>query len=142
VTVAEKFEATVHLGSRNSRMKDFHDIWALSEIFPFEGVQLRAAVAACFERRGTILTVDAPEVLAAAFYSQEKLQGLWHAYRRSGGFGTLPPESFEEIGVRVRDFLGPVRESIVAGTLFEMLWPLGGSWQPVGCLGEEDERDV
>ena len=28
VTVAEKFEAMVQLGLRNSRMKDFHDIWA------------------------------------------------------------------------------------------------------------------
>ncbi len=33
--VAEKFEAMLTLGRRNSRMKDFHDIWALSRSFGF-----------------------------------------------------------------------------------------------------------
>jgi hypothetical protein len=35
LTVAEKFEAMVKLGPRNSRMKDFHDLWALSGAFPY-----------------------------------------------------------------------------------------------------------
>ena len=33
VAVAEKVEAMVALGRRNSRMKDFHDVWDLSEAF-------------------------------------------------------------------------------------------------------------
>jgi predicted nucleotidyltransferase component of viral defense system len=53
VTIAEKFEAMVVLGRRNSRMKDFHDIWALSSTFAFEGSVLRQAIVACFERRRT-----------------------------------------------------------------------------------------
>ena len=52
-TIAEKFEAMVQLGTRNSRMKDFYDIWALSENFVFDGIELQQAVALCFERRGT-----------------------------------------------------------------------------------------
>src|ERR1035441_8449224 len=35
--VAEKFEAMVKLGIANSRMKDFHDLRSLSDLFPFEG---------------------------------------------------------------------------------------------------------
>ena len=31
--IAEKFQAMVHLGLSNTRMKDFYDIWALSESF-------------------------------------------------------------------------------------------------------------
>lgn len=49
--VAEKFEAMVKLDMRNSRMKDFHDVWALASSFRFEGPVLQAAVAACFQRR-------------------------------------------------------------------------------------------
>ena len=36
-SVSEKFEAMVQLGAKNSRMKDFHDVWALSEAFLFRG---------------------------------------------------------------------------------------------------------
>lgn len=35
-TIAEKFEAMVQLGTRNSRMKDFHDLWALAGAFAFD----------------------------------------------------------------------------------------------------------
>ena len=43
-TVAEKFETMVQLGIRNSRMKDFHDLWALSETCEFEGLDLQEAI--------------------------------------------------------------------------------------------------
>jgi hypothetical protein len=35
--IAEKFEAMVKLGTLNSRMKDFYDIWLLSRQFDFDG---------------------------------------------------------------------------------------------------------
>ena len=47
-SVAEKFEAIVQLGQQNSRMKDFHDVWALSETFSFDGSVLREAVPGVF----------------------------------------------------------------------------------------------
>ena len=42
--VAEKFEAMVKLGIANSRMKDFHDVRALSELFPFDGLVVAEAI--------------------------------------------------------------------------------------------------
>jgi hypothetical protein len=51
--VAEKFEAMVKLDTLNSRMKDFHDVWALATAFAFDGARLQRAVTACFERRRT-----------------------------------------------------------------------------------------
>lgn len=59
-SVAEKFEAMVKLDMRNSRMKDFHDIWALAGTFAFDGPTLRQAIAACFERRATAWASEAP----------------------------------------------------------------------------------
>jgi hypothetical protein len=35
--VAEKVQALVALGMLNGRMKDFFDLWAISQAFPFEG---------------------------------------------------------------------------------------------------------
>lgn len=129
VSVAEKFEAMVNLGRRNSRMKDFHDIWALSSEFSFEGPALRTAVSACFERRGRIWTPEAPDALRPAFYSDDNLRRQWAAYLRAGAFRTPPPENFEPVGERVAALLGPVRESILAGDPFEMHWDAGGPWQ-------------
>jgi predicted nucleotidyltransferase component of viral defense system len=129
VSVAEKLDAMVRLGRRNSRMKDFHDIWALSSKFAFEGPVLREAVSKCFERRRTVWTPEAPDALRSVFYSGAQLQLLWSAYTRAGAFRAPPPASFESIGDRVRGFLGPVRDSIVAGDPFEMHWAPGGPWQ-------------
>ena len=65
-TVAEKFEAMVQLDLRNSRMKDFHDVWALAGLFAFDGAKLQRAIAACFERRGTPWTDEVPRALTPA----------------------------------------------------------------------------
>lgn len=67
-SVAEKFEAMVKLDTRNSRMKDFHDLWALAGAFAFDGARLRDAVAACFERRATPWTAEVPRPLTPVFY--------------------------------------------------------------------------
>lgn len=129
VTVAEKFEAMVQLGRMNSRMKDFHDIWALSSEFSFEGPMLCEAVARCFDRRGTAWTDEVPSALSAIFYVDADLQARWSAYTRAGAFRISPPADFESIGNRMGDFLRPVRDNIIRGDPFEMHWRAGGPWR-------------
>ena len=51
--VAEKFEAMVYLGTLNSRMKDFFDIWLLARQFDFADTELAGAIAKTFENRQT-----------------------------------------------------------------------------------------
>ena len=126
-TVAEKFEAMVKLGRRNTRMKDFHDIWALSEAFDFDGADLRQALSDCFKRRRTTWTQETPLALTTPFYATA--QERWRDYRDKDAL-VPPPASFAEIGERVVTFLGPVRESIMADTPFVRRWPAGGPWRP------------
>ncbi len=127
--IAEKFETMAQLGAGNSRMKDFHDVWALSEAFPFDGAELQEAVARCFERRGTDLLSKAPDALRPALYSNPRMQEYWTAYGRRGGLATAPPAAFEAVGDRMRTFLGPVLDSIAASETLEGRWPAGGPWQ-------------
>lgn len=94
----------VKLDTQNSRMKDFHDLWALSGAFEFNGATLQRAVAACFDRRRTPWTDETPRALT--------------------------PAQFADIGERITDFLGPVRDSIVADEPHALTWPAGGPWQP------------
>lgn len=127
--IAEKFEAMVQLGIRNSRMKDFYDIWALSETFDVSGPDLMEAVERCFERRRTRWTGDVPDALTVAFYADSERGRRWHAYSDQGNLLSPPPRSFEDIGLRIREFLGPVRERILYREDFEMNWPGGGPWR-------------
>jgi hypothetical protein len=141
VSVAEKLEAMVKLDTRNSRMKDFHDLWALSEAFDFDGPQLRAAISACFARREMPWTHEIPRPLTAGFYEAPQLAARWTSYLRSGAVLALPPRAFEAIGERIIRFFGPLRESIVAGTPFEMHWHAGGPWKPISAARARDDRD-
>lgn len=134
-TVAEKFEAMVQLGTSNSRMKDFYDIWALSENFEFDGPELREAVKQCFARRGTAWTEAAPDALTSAFYSEPSLQARWLSYGNDGQLLSPPPAAFEQIGVRMQRFFGPVRASILEGSDFDMLWTPGESWRASDATG-------
>lgn len=128
--VAEKFEAMVKLDTQNSRMKDFHDIWALAGAFDFDGTALQRAVAACFARRRTPWTDETPRPLTSAFYGMPQLAARWKHYLAAGAVLIPPPAQFENIGERITSFLGPVRESIVATELFAQTWPPSGPWKP------------
>jgi hypothetical protein len=129
-TVAEKFEAMVKLDTQNSRMKDFHDLWALAGAFDFEGAVLQRAVAACFDRRRTPWTDETPRALTPAFYQMPELTARWRNYLAAGAVLIPPPAQFADIGERVTGFLGPVRDSIVADEPHALTWPAGGPWQP------------
>jgi Nucleotidyl transferase AbiEii toxin, Type IV TA system len=52
-TIAEKFHAMVVLDIRNSRMKDFYDIWFMANTWEFEMESLQKAIEFSFKRRGT-----------------------------------------------------------------------------------------
>jgi hypothetical protein len=119
----------VQLGRRNSRMKDFHDLWALSEAFAFDGPSLREAISRCFARRGTVWTVEIPDALTSAFYSDPDVDRRWADYLRKGQFRAQPPRAVQDVGERIVRFLGPLRESIVASSAFGRFWPAGGPWQ-------------
>ena len=128
-SIAEKLDAMVQLGQRNSRMKDFHDVWALSEACAFSGAELREAIRSCFERRGTAWTSHTPIALTPVFYSNTKQGDLWEHYRREKAFLVPPPEAFTVIGERIVEFIAPVLESILTDPPFEWHWPAGGPWR-------------
>jgi Nucleotidyl transferase AbiEii toxin, Type IV TA system len=55
-TIAEKFHAMVVLDIRNSRMKDFYDIWFMANTWEFEMESLQKAIEFSFKRRGHVST--------------------------------------------------------------------------------------
>ena len=100
--VAEKFQAMVLLDEQNSRMKDFFDLYILSENFSFQGDLLKKAVAATFERRRTEIPKDPPAGLKEAFV--ELKASLWSAFLRK----SAPVEEKLELALvpdKIKDFV-------------------------------------
>ncbi len=124
--VAEKFEAMVYLGTLNSRMKDFFDIWLLARQFDFDGAELARAIGKTFGHRGTELASD-PIALTAAFTASENTQKQWAAFVRRSKLEDVPA-TLEEIREPLRQFLVPVATALAEGRDFADRWGAPGPW--------------
>ena len=102
--IAEKFQAMVTLGRANSRMKDFYDIWLLSQSFPFDDDRLARAIAATFERRETAIPREIPDALTPSFAADQQKQRQWNAFLETVG---LDPGSLDDVIAAVARFIMP-----------------------------------
>jgi len=125
--VAEKFNAMVQLGLRNSRMKDFFDLWLMSESFEFDGVALAESVRRTFQRRQTPL--DTRLVCFTDAFSHDSRKVVqWRAFVRRSHLSGAPAE-FPEVMEHVRAFLQPPTAALTEQCDFDARWPPGGPWQ-------------
>lgn len=114
--VAEKFEAIVSIGLANSRMKDFYDLWLMSETFEFDGALLQDAVRTTFERRRTALPAEPPAGLQDDFASDHDRVALWSAFLRRAEVENAP--AFSAVIAKLRDFLMPLAEQKADGAVW------------------------
>jgi len=89
--VAEKLQALVELGLANSRMKDYFDIYYLSEHFTFDGRLLGEAITATFKRRGTAIPTGEPAGLSLGFAREPTKATQWSAFVRRAGLKSEVP---------------------------------------------------
>jgi len=118
--IAEKLQAIAKLGILNSRMKDFYDIWTLSERFEFDGTTLKNATRITFQRRETSITEDLIAFLDTFCRNDEKIR-QWRGFLRKSRALNIP-ESLEEIIRDIKRFLNPVISSIASGDEFKKTW--------------------
>jgi hypothetical protein len=104
--IAEKFNAMVVPDIRNSRMKDFCDIWFMANTWTFERAPLRSAILASLERRGMAIPQDVPFALTAEFLNDSQKKQQWNAFVGRLYPGTKAP-SLEEVCTLLRDLLLP-----------------------------------
>jgi hypothetical protein len=127
-TIAEKLNAMVVLDIRNSRMKDFYDIWFMANNWIFEMASLRNAILASFERRGVAVPQDVPFALTDEFLNDPQKKQQWSAF-----VGQLHPEnttpSLEEVGALLRTFLLPCILSAPPSLSSNLHWSLSLHWE-------------
>jgi predicted nucleotidyltransferase component of viral defense system len=125
--VAEKFEAMVKLGTLNSRMKDFYDIWHLSRRFDFDGLTLVRAMTATFANRKTALE-PVPVALTPTFSESVSAATQWRAFVRKGRFPEVP-EHLVDVTTALAEFLVPVAAASLGAEAFSAHWSAPGPWQ-------------
>ena len=125
--VAEKLDAMLQLGLRNSRMKDFFDLWLISRTFTFDGVVLSEAVRRTTERRQTIVD-DVPVCFTDEFVEDPSKQNQWKAFLRQGRLSEAP-DNFTDAMAILRPFLQPLVTAVRSNSGFAMRWPAGGPWR-------------
>ncbi len=78
--IAEKLNALVVLGYRNSRMKDFYDLYMLLEHMILSDEELAVAIKATFERRKIALPQDIPVAFTPGFLEDGTKDIQWLAF--------------------------------------------------------------
>jgi predicted nucleotidyltransferase component of viral defense system len=125
--VAEKLHAMVILDISNTRMKDFYDLWFLSQSWPFQMIALSNAIRATFECRKTLLPVTAPLALTRGFHSDEQKSLQWTAFLKRLRLDSTTP-ALDEIGEAIKRFIEAPLAEAREGTTVEKVWSVSGSW--------------
>lgn len=129
-TIAEKFNAMVVLDIRNSRMKDFYDIWFMATSWEFEMATLRTAIRASFERRGVAIPEDIPFALTEEFLNDRQKKLQWNAFVSRLNPGSRTP-TFDEVGSLLRTFLLPCILSASPARATDLQWKPNLGWAEI-----------
>jgi hypothetical protein len=126
-SIAEKFEAMCTRGIKNSRMKDFYDIWLLSRRFDFDGSDLSKAIESTFKSRHLKIPSD-PLALGTTFSDDKSRIAYWKGFLQKIKI-TSAPQDLKTVVKVLKRFLGPVAETLAAGKPFQGKWKAPGPWK-------------
>ncbi|MCX6570429.1 MAG: nucleotidyl transferase AbiEii/AbiGii toxin family protein [Candidatus Aminicenantes bacterium] len=125
--IAEKLHAMVVLGERNSRFKDFYDLYVFARQFPFKGEDLSRAIAATFNRRGTAIDAALPAAISPRFFAADARAKQWRAYLSRNSLPGAPAD-FIAAGESLQAFLVPLWRALGDNRKFSDFWPPLGPW--------------
>jgi predicted nucleotidyltransferase component of viral defense system len=125
--VAEKFHAMVHHAELNSRMKDYYDLWLISETFDFDAQSLQKAIETTFKKRDTELPVERPIALTVEFASVNQVR--WSNFLKKMNLETNESSDFINIIEKIWLFLQHPLLASVNKTKSNRHWTPHKSWK-------------
>jgi hypothetical protein len=125
-SIAEKLEAMMAWGTATGRLKDYFDIWLLSQERLFDGALLLRAIQATFSHRGTSIPLGLPEALSQEFAEQE--QKHWTAFLNKFGSTSAEISDFSLVMARLREFILPLLKAAANDEIFHKTWLPEGKW--------------
>jgi len=126
--VAEKLEALVVFGDRNSRIKDFFDLHYLASEFEFDRATLAEAVRRTFIRRRTPVAAEAPIGLTSEYWRNPSRPAQVRAFARRAGLKISDKIGDDFVGL-LSAFLLPILDDLRRKEKSEGTWSPGGPWR-------------
>lgn len=123
-TIAEKFDAVLQRYELTSRMKDFYDIYYLSQSFDFNGRSLQEAITQTLSTRGTPYERDSL-VRVVALVQDTDMQTKWRYFLKTMKGREI---AFSDVITGINYFLFPVWEAIVNEDEFFEVWSAKDGW--------------
>lgn len=108
-TIAEKFDAMLQRLEMTSRMKDFYDIYYLSNMFDFDGRKLQEAIFETLQNRGTSYSRDSLNQIAELANDAEMIT-KWNYFLRTIKMSEL---DFGKVVDAMVHFISPVWQAIL-----------------------------
>lgn len=124
--IADKFEAMVSRNETNTRLKDFYDIWVLSEIREFEGRHLQEAIASTFQFFKTDIPKEVALCLTPEFFERPDKLSQWKAFLNNAKVDI--ELNLADAAKRIEDFLMPVCAQINSNQEFKAKWVAKKGW--------------
>lgn len=109
--LAEKLETIISRGNQNTRPRDFYDVYILNKLQSnnIEIEQLKSAVHATAEKRGSGMVLTNYQDILEAIQSSEIMQNHWRRYQKD--FEYANDISFEATCNSVRNLMEQIYES-------------------------------
>lgn len=117
-TIAEKLDAILQRFELTGRMKDFYDIYYLSQTFDFDGLKLQTAIAETLQNRGTDYNTDSFKHITE-LVDDENMQIRWRHFLRSLHNPDIP---FSQVMNGIAAFIEPVWDAFVKEDEFQKQW--------------------
>ncbi|MDP1779092.1 MAG: nucleotidyl transferase AbiEii/AbiGii toxin family protein, partial [Anaerolineales bacterium] len=125
--VAEKFHAMVRHAELNSRMKDYYDLWLISEAFDFDGQSLQKAIETTFKKRDTELPIERPIALTVEFTSVNQVR--WSNFLKKMNLETNESNDFVNISEKIWIFLQHPLQASINKTKSNHHWAPRKGWK-------------
>ncbi|WP_327211200.1 nucleotidyl transferase AbiEii/AbiGii toxin family protein [Rhizobium leguminosarum] len=131
--ISEKIHAMSRHGAQNTRIKDYFDVYVMSETFEIDGEELAAAIANTFDQHGD----DVPEkfsALSERFAQSRSNAGQWDLFLKEAHADIRTP--FEDVVAHLRGFVEDAA-AMAVGAIPTL------DWSPyVGWYSYEPKQEV
>jgi len=124
-TVAEKFDAILQRFELTGRMKDFYDIFYLSQAFDFDGWSLQEAIIQTITTRGTPYERDSLDRVVA-LAGDADMQVKWRYFLKTIKGREI---AFADVITALDRFLRPVWSAIVDEDELLGMWRAADGWK-------------
>ena len=110
-------------------MKDFFDIYKLSEDFEFNGKNLKNAIELTFARRGTEIPDEVPLALTKEFTNDDLKQTQWKSFLKKNALeNKLSESNFENVIEDIHKFIFPILQATRNNKKVESIWIPSKGW--------------